>query len=105
LAMTRRLADVDSGRLRQEDHGMSRPGEPVIGGPGVPHWWWRWTPPGRRRMAQLWNEAAVQWRTWEVEGLPQDFVSPPDGYARRGAEGAEQMARVWTGPLRRQLLR
>jgi hypothetical protein len=74
-------------------------------GSAVPRWWWRWTPLGRRRMAQLWRESATQWRTWEVQGLPAEFEDPPLGYAGRSAENSERMARVWSEPLRRQFLR
>jgi hypothetical protein len=86
-------------------HGMSRPGEPLVFGPGVPRWWWRWTPRGRRVMAGIWRRHAAEVRRWEVDGPPDGFETPPGGLVRRWAEDAERMTDVWSLPLHRELLR
>lgn len=56
-------------------------------------------------MARIHGRFAAQARRWEVDGMPAEFVNPPEGYARRAAEDGERLAEVWVGPLLRQLFR
>lgn len=98
------VAGLDTGAPEVHDLGMNQFRAPGLFGPGVPRWWWRWTPRGRRKMVEIHADFAAQARGWEVHGLPVEFGTMSTQRCRRTAERHEALVRLWSGPLRRVVL-